>query len=81
MIDEIHAYGVKYTLADDESQTEYMLSTSACLLDDAIKNFVQSFPSGYNLANVDIVDVVCDNTSLGVDGIYAAEVILAKYYA
>ena len=81
MTDEIHAYEVKYTLADDESQTEHMLSTNACLLDDAVKNLVQSFHSGYNPANVDIVDVVCDNVNLGIDGVYAAEVILAKYYA
>lgn len=81
MTDNVHAYKLKYTLADNETQTKFSFTAEATTLDVAVKLLVESMPPKYNPANIDIVDVICDGISLGLDGKCTAEESLAKYYS
>lgn len=73
-------YVLKYTLADVEPQKEASFEIQAESIDDAIKALVASFGKDYNPANVDFTSVIVDGEDLGENGIYDAEISLAKHY-
>ena len=73
-------YMIKYILADDEQQKETEFSIQCESLDKAVEALVAELGKNYNPANVDFISIVEDDNDLGEDGIYDAEISLAKYY-
>ena len=73
-------YMIKYILADDEQQKETEFSIQCESLDKAVEALVAELGKNYNPANVDFASIVEDNNDLGEDGIYDAEISLAKHY-
>ena len=73
-------YMIKYILADDEQQKETEFSIQCESLDKAIEALVAELGKNYNPANVDFASIVEDDNDLGEDGIYDAEISLAKHY-
>ena len=74
-------YMIKYTLADDEQQKETEFSIQCESLDKAVEALVAELGKNYNPANVDFTTIVEDGNAIGEDGIYDAEISLAKYYS
>ena len=73
-------YMIKYILADDEQQKETEFSIQCESLDKAVESLVAELGKNYNPANVDFISIVEDDNDLGEDGIYDAEISLAKHY-
>lgn len=73
-------YMIKYILADDEQQKETEFSIQCESLDKAVEALVAELGKNYNPANVDFTSIVEDGNDLGEDGIYDAEISLAKHY-
>ena len=73
-------YMIKYILADDEQQKETKFSIQCESLDKAVEALVAELGKNYNPANVDFISIVEDDNDLGEDGIYDAEISLAKHY-
>ena len=73
-------YMIKYILADDEQQKETEFSIQCESLDKAVEALVTELGKNYNPANVDFISIVEDDNDLGEDGIYDAEISLAKHY-
>ena len=73
-------YMIKYILADDEQQKETEFSIQCESLDKAVEALVAELGKNYNPANVDFISIVEDDNDLGEDGIYDAEISLAKHY-
>ena len=73
-------YMIKYILADDEQQKETEFSIQCESLDKAVDALVAELGKNYNPANVDFASIVEDDNDLGEDGIYDAEISLAKHY-
>ena len=73
-------YMIKYILADDEQQKETEFSIQCESLDKAVEALVTELGKNYNPANVDFASIVEDDNDLGEDGIYDAEISLAKHY-
>ena len=73
-------YIIKYILADDEQQKETEFSIQCESLDKAVEALVAELGKNYNPANVDFISIVEDDNDLGEDGIYDAEISLAKHY-
>ena len=73
-------YMIKYILADDEQQKETEFSIQCESLDKAVEALVAELGKNYNPANVDFASIVEDDNDLGEDGIYDAEISLAKHY-
>lgn len=73
-------YTLKYILADDESQKEAVFEVQAFSLDYAIENLVSSFGKNYNPANIDFTSIIENDADLGENGIYDAEIALARHY-
>ena len=73
-------YMIKYILADDEQQKEIEFSIKSESLDKAVEALVAELGKSYNPANVDFTSIIKDGNNLGEDGIYDAEISLAKYY-
>ena len=73
-------YMIKYILADDEQQKETEFSIQCESLDKAVEALVAELGKNYNPANVDFTSIVEDDNDIGEDGIYDAEISLAKYY-
>ena len=73
-------YMIKYILADDEQQKETEFSIQCESLDKAVDALVAELGKNYNPANVDFTSIVEDDNDLGEDGIYDAEISLAKHY-
>ena len=74
-------YMIKYILADDEQQKETEFSIQCESLDKAVEALVAELGKNYNPANVDFISIVEDDNDLGEDGIYDAEISLAKHYS
>ena len=74
-------YMIKYILADDEQQKETEFSIQCESLDKAVEALVAELGKNYNPANVDFISIVENDNDLGEDGIYNAEISLAKYYS
>ena len=74
-------YMIKYILADDEQQKETEFSIQCESLDKAVEALVAELGKNYNPANVDFASIVEDDNDLGEDGIYDAEISLAKHYS
>ena len=73
-------YMIKYILADDEQQKEIEFSVQSESLDKAVEALVTELGKSYNPANVDFTTIVENGNDLGENGIYDAEISLAKYY-
>ena len=73
-------YMIKYILADDEQQKETEFSIQCESLDKAVEALVAELGKNYNPANVDFISIVENDNDLGEDGIYDAEISLAKHY-
>ena len=74
-------YMIKYILADDEQQKEIQFSIKSESLDKAVEALVVELGKSYNPANVDFTTIVENGNDIGEDGIYDAEISLAKYYS
>ena len=74
-------YMIKYILADDEQQKEIEFSVQSESLDKAVEALVTELGKSYNPANVDFTAIVENGNDIGEDGIYDAEISLAKYYS
>lgn len=74
-------YMIKYILADDKQQKETEFSIQCESLDKAVEALVAELGKNYNPANVDFISIVENDNDLGEDGIYNAEISLAKYYS
>ena len=74
-------YMIKYILADDEQQKETEFSIQCESLDKAVEALVAELGKNYNPANVDFTSITKDGNNLGEDGIYDAEISLAKHYS
>ena len=73
-------YMIKYILADDEQQKEIEFSVQSESLDKAVEALVTELGKSYNPANVDFTTIVENGNDLGENGIYDAEISLAKHY-